>query len=273
MALLPDPDDIDARDPALIERAARVLRRTLIRWHRGTVDGVEQVPDGAALFVGNHNAGMYTPDTYIFLNGLHAHGGVDALPYALAHETVYNAPGLGHLLIRLGAVRACHENAARLFERGERLLVYPGGDLDALRPFSRRNEVVFGHRRGYIRLALTHGVPIVPVVSHGAHQAYIILNDGRWLAKLLRIDRMFRLKVMPIVLSFPLGLTIGPAVPFIPAPTRVQVRILPAIYFDRSGPRAADDAAYVSACAAQVEGEMQRALTDLAEAHKRSSGA
>ena len=266
MALLPDPDDIDARDPALIDRAARLLRRTLIRWHRGSVDGLETLPDGAALFVGNHNAGMYTPDSYIFLEALYAHGGVDALPFALAHGTVYNAPGLAHLLVRLGAVRACHENAGRVFARGDRLLVYPGGDLDAMRPFSRRNEVVFGQRRGYIRLALTHGVPIVPVVSQGAHQAYVVLSDGRWLARALRFDRVFRLKAMPLVLSFPLGFTLGPAVPCIPAPVRVRVKVLPPIHFDRSGPEAADDIAYVTACAAHVEGEMQRALVHLANA-------
>ena len=260
MALLPDPDDLNARDPALLERAARLLRRTLIPWHRGSVEGLEHVPRGAALFVGNHNAGMYTPDSYIFFSALHAVGGVDALPYGLAHQTVVKVPGVGHLLQRLGAVRACHENAARLFDRGERLLVYPGGDLDAMRPFSRRNEVVFGYRRGYIRLALTHDVPIVPVVSHGAHSSYIVLSDGRWLAQTLRLDRLFRLKAMPIVLSFPFGLTIGPAVPCIPAPVRVQVQVLPAISFDRSGPDAADDVAYVTACAAYVEGEMQRAL-------------
>jgi 1-acyl-sn-glycerol-3-phosphate acyltransferase len=266
LALLPDPDDLDARDPALIKRAARLLQRTLIRWHRATVEGIERVPDGAALFVGNHNAGMYTPDSYVFFNALYTHGGVEALPYALGHEIVFNAPGLAHLVLRLGAVRACHENAARLFARGERLLVYPGGDLDALRPFSRRNEVVFGQRRGYIRLALTHGVPIVPVVSQGSHQSYIILTDGRWLARMLRIDRLLRLKVMPVVLSFPFGITVGPAVPFIPAPTRVRVRVLPPIHFDRSGPDAAADIAYVTACAAHVEGEMQRALVDLADA-------
>lgn len=266
MALLPDRDDIDARDPTIIKRVARVLRRSLIRWHRGTVEGLEQVPEGAALFVGNHNAGMYTPDSYVFLNGLYTHGGAEALPFALAHETVFNAPGLAHLLIKLGAVRACHENAARLFERGERILVYPGGDLDALRPYARRNEVVFGQRRGYIRLALRHGVPIVPVVSQGAHQSYVILSDGRWLARALRIDRMFRLKVMPIVLSFPFGVTVGPAVPFIPAPSKIRVRVLPPIHFDRAGPDAADDIAYVTACAAEVEGQMQRALVDLADA-------
>lgn len=265
-----DPDDIDARDPAIIERAVRVLRPSLLRWHRGVVEGVANVPAGATLFVGNHNAGMYTPDSYIFLHALYAQGGIPALPYALAHQVVFDTPVLGRLLLRLGTVRANHDNAARLFARGERILVYPGGDLDALRPYSRRDEVVFGGRRGYIRLALTHGVPITPVVSEGAHQAYMILDDGRWLARLLRLDRLIRLKAIPIVLSAPLGLTVGPAVPFIPLPTPITVQILPPIHFDRTGPEAAADEGYVMACAARVQGAMQIALTRLAD--RRRSG-
>lgn len=264
------PDDIDARDPAVIDRFARFLRASVIRWHPTRVEGIEHIPDDATLLVANHNAGMYTPDTYLFLNALYEQGGAAAMPYALAHQTVFNWPGLSRLLLRVGAVRASPENAARLFARGERILVYPGGDLDALRPFSRRDEVVFGGRRGYVRLALTHGVPITPVVSEGAHRSYMILDDGRWLAKRLRLHRLFRLKVLPLTLSFPLGLTVGPAVPFLAIPVPVQVRVLPPIHFERTGPEAAADPAYVLACAARVEGEMQRALTDLAD--RRRSG-
>lgn len=260
-----DPDDIDARDPAVIDRVARILRPSLVRWHRGRVEGTAHLPQGATLFVANHSAGMYTPDTYVFLNAILEAEGPAGLPYALAHQVVYDIPGLGPLLLRLGAVRASHENAARLFARGERILVYPGGDLDALRPFSRRDEVVFGGRRGYVRLALTHGVPITPVVSDGAHHSYMILDDGRWIARLLRLDRLLRLKALPVVLSFPLGLTIGPAVPFLPAPSPITVQILEPIRFERSGPEAAADEAYVMACAARVEGAMQIALTRLAD--------
>jgi 1-acyl-sn-glycerol-3-phosphate acyltransferase len=260
-----DPDDLDARSPTVIHRAAAILKRSVIPWHRGKVHGIENVPDGACLFVGNHNAGMYTPDTYVFLEALYDQGGADALPYALAHQEVFKAPPLGRLLVSLGAVRACHENATRIFERGHSILVYPGGDIDSLRPYSRRQEVVFGHRRGYIRLAITHGVPIVPVVADGAHAAYRILSDGRALARLLRLDKTFRLKALPIVLSFPFGVTIGPLVPFIPPRTQIRIRVLPPMHFERSGPEAAADEAYVFACAARVEGAMQTALTAMAD--------
>lgn len=261
-----DPDDLDARNPTVIRRAAAVLKRSLIPWHRGEVTGMENLPDGAALFVGNHNAGMYTPDTYVFLEALYDKGGVDALPYALAHQVVFKTPPLGKLLVSLGAVRACHENAARIFGRGHSILVYPGGDIDSLRPYSRRHEIVFGHRRGYVRLAITHGVPIVPVVADGAHSVYRIITDGRGIARLLRFNKLFRLKAAPIVLSFPLGVTFGPIIPFIPPRTQIRVRLLPPVHFDRSGPEAAADDAYVFACAARVEGLMQRALTAMAEA-------
>lgn len=260
-----DPDDLDARDPRIIDRAAAVLKRTLIPWHRGVVRGLENLPDGAMLFVGNHNAGIYTPDSYVFLEALYDRGGAEAMPYALAHQEVLKPPPLGHLLTRLGAVRACHENAERIFARGHSILVYPGGDLESLRPYTRRNEIIFAQRRGYVRLAIAQGVPIVPVVSAGAHEVYRILSDGRGLARALRLDRMFRLKALPVVLSFPLGVTVGPVVPFVPLRTRIRVQVLPPIRFERAGQEAAADEAYVFACAARVEGQMQRALTALSD--------
>lgn len=260
-----DPDDLDARDPDFIDRVVSVVQRTLIPWHRGTVSGLDGPPDEAVLFVANHNAGMYTPDTYVFLNALYERGGVDAMPYALAHQEVFKPPVLGQLLTRIGAVRACHENAARIFATGRSILVYPGGDLESLRPYRRRHEIIFAQRRGYVRLAITHGVPIVPVVSDGAHGVYRILHDGRGLARALQLNRLFRLKALPIVLSFPLGITVGPIVPFIPPRTHIRVKVLPPIRFERAGQEAAADEAYVFACAARVEGQMQRALTALSD--------
>jgi hypothetical protein len=70
--------------------------------------------------------------------------------------------------------------------------------------------------------------------------------------------------VWPLVLSFPLGLTLGPLVPYIPYPSRILIEILEPIRFERTGEEAAADEAYVAECADLVEGRMQVALTRLA---------
>jgi 1-acyl-sn-glycerol-3-phosphate acyltransferase len=142
-------------------------------------------------------------------------------------------------------------------------MVYPGGDLDAMRPFRHRNRIVFGGRRGYMRLALREGVPIVPVVAAGSHATFIIIDDLRWLARLLRADRCLRIKVWPLTLSIPWGLTLGPLFFYIPFPVRIRVEVLTPMRFARAGEEAASDEAYVGACAAEVEGAMQAALDRL----------
>ena len=259
-----DIDSIDNRDPELVERAMTVLEGPLTRYFRHVIHGLEHIPPGAALYVGNHSSGPITPDTFTFAIAAYREHGIDAVPYGLGHEVAISVPFVHQLLVPLGAVRACHDTAHRLFARDKKVLVYPGGDLDSWRVHRDRDKVIFGPRRGYVRLALRAGVPIVPVVTAGAQETYIVLYDGQWLAKLLRTDALFRIKAWPIVLSLPWGLTIGPPLPYIPLRTRIHQAVLPPIRFTRTGDDAAADAGYVERCHREVHDAMQRALTQLA---------
>src|SRR5439155_23834429 len=69
-------------------------------------------------------------------------------------------------------------------------------------------------------------VPIVPVVSIGGQETALFLSRGERLAKLLRIDKLFRLKVLPISLALPWGLNIGDMMGHIPLPAKISVRVL-----------------------------------------------
>ncbi len=243
--------------------------RRLARYHKARVTGVEHVPGGAALYVGNHNGGTMTPDTWIVGAALYDAHGMAGLPYGLGHEWAIRIRGAHEFLVKMGAVRAGHDNAHRLFEAGRKVLVYPGGDEDAFRSFNRRHEVVFGGRQGYVRLALSAGVPIVPVVACGAHSTWFVVSDGRWLARSLQLDRLMRVKAWPIALTIPWGLTVGFAPPYIPFPSRILIDILQPVLFDRSGPEAAADADYVTQCARQVESSMQTRLDALKHERRR----
>ena len=257
-----DIDRLDNRDEDFVRRFLG-FGRLLGRYHRADVRGVERVPDGAALYVGNHNAGPMTPDTFIVGAALYQAHGMDALPYGLGHEWAIRIRGAHELFVPLGAVRASHDNAHRLFDAGKKVLVYPGGDLDSFRPVWRRHEVVFGGRKGYARLAIRAGVPIVPVVTCGAQTAWLVLSDGRWIARGLGLDTLLRVKAWPVTFTVPWGLVVGFPPPFIPFPTRILIELLDPIHFDRAGAEAADDDAYVAECAAHVESTMQRCLDRL----------
>src|ERR687894_257896 len=125
-----------------------------------------------------------------------------------------------------GNVTPSHENASKALESGAALLVYPGGDYEVHRPSWESARVDFGGRKGFIRLALDKDVPIVPVVAVGGQETALFLSRGERLARLLRLDKTVRLKVLPISLSLPWGLNIGDMAGHLPLPAKIQVRAL-----------------------------------------------
>jgi len=156
------PANLDERDPDYIRET---LPRTWLLsslWFRGEVRGLRNIPeDGPVLLVGNHSGGNLTPDTTVFLLAFSAYFGVERRFYQLAHNLVLSFPGLSFLR-KYGTVAASPENAAKALESGAALLVYPGGDHEVHRPTWERHRVDFAGRKGFVRLALEHDVPIVP---------------------------------------------------------------------------------------------------------------
>ena len=259
-----DPDSLQNRDPAAIERLLAEIEPLIERFYHPSLRGLERIPAGPALYVENHNAGLLMADAWALASGLFRHSGLDALPFVLAHDLALRPPALNRLLCPLGAVRANRDTAARIFDAGHKALVFPGGDLEVLRPFAKRDQIVFGPRRGYIKLALRSGVPIIPVVTAGAHSGFVVLSDGQRIAKAFGFPRWARVNVCPVVLSVPWGLTIGFPPPYIPLPTRIYTEVLAPITFPRSGAEAAEDDAYVERCHERVVLTMQEALDRLA---------
>jgi 1-acyl-sn-glycerol-3-phosphate acyltransferase len=249
------------RDPAAIARAAEWVQRRLVRYHRARVHGLDHIPPGAALYVGNHNGGFYTGDTYLFGAAVFRARGLTDTPWAMTHDLGITL--LGRWLRPLGAVNADPGTAAALLARGDKVLVYPGGDADGARTWSKRDTVTFDGRTGFARLAVACGVPVIPVAAAGAHSTAIVLYDGTAVARLLRTRRWLRLTRWPLMLSLPWGLTFAPAVPYLPVPARITIAVGPPLHFDRSGPAAAADDTYVRACAARAEAAVQDVLDTL----------
>jgi len=222
--------DLDERDPDYIRENLPTAWLLSSLWFRGEVRGLGNIPEtGPVLLVGNHSGGNMTPDTTVFTLAFCAYFGVERPFYQLAHNLVLSMPGLSFLR-KYGTVAASPENAHKALEAGAALLVYPGGDWEVHRPSTDRNRVDFNRRKGFIRLALEHDVPIVPVVSIGGQETALFLSRGDRLARLFGLDRMFRLKVLPISLALPWGLNVGDMLGHIPLPAKITVEALPPIY-------------------------------------------
>jgi 1-acyl-sn-glycerol-3-phosphate acyltransferase len=221
--------DLDDRDPDYIRENLPLAWLLATLWFRGEVRNMGNVPDrGPVLLVGNHSGGNMTPDTVTFTLAFCTYFGVERPFYQLAHNLVLASP-YGQILRKYGTVSASHEHAQRALDRGAALLVYPGGDWEVHRPSWERNKVDLAGRRGFVRLALDADVPIVPVVSVGGQETALFLSRGAWLSKLLRADRLARLKVLPISLAPPWGLNVGDFLGHIPVPAKITTEVLPPI--------------------------------------------
>jgi 1-acyl-sn-glycerol-3-phosphate acyltransferase len=221
--------DLDERDPDYIRERLPGIWLLASLYFRGEVRGLGNIPeDGPVLLVGNHSGGNLTPDTSVFTLAFNAYFGVERPFYQLAHNLVLSMPGLSFLR-KFGTVAASPQNAERALKEGAALLVYPGGDYEVHRPVWERNKVDFNGRKGFIRLALEHHVPIVPVVAVGGQETSLFLSRGETLAKLLMLDKLFRLKVLPISLAVPWGLNLGDMLGHIPLPAKIVVEALPPI--------------------------------------------
>ena len=218
--------DLDERDPDYIREQLPLAWLFASIWYRGEVRGLGNIPDdGPVLLVGNHSGGNMTPDTLVFTLAFNTYFGVERAFYQLAHNLVLSMPGLGSLR-KFGTVAASPENARKALDSGAALLVYPGGDYEVHRPTWERNRIDFNGRKGFIRIALDQEVPIVPVVAIGGQETALFLSRGERLARLLALDRVFRLKVLPISLAVPWGLNVGDMLGHIPLPSKITIETL-----------------------------------------------
>lgn len=253
--------DLDDRDPGFIRAVLPALGLASAVWFRAEVNGLDNIPaTGPVLLIGNHSGGNMTPDTMVFMVAFCRRFGADRPFYQLAHSLVMAQPLLQPLR-RFGMMLACDHNARTALDRGAALLVYPGGDVEVHRPSWRSGRVDFAGRTGFIRLAMERDVPLVPVVSIGGQETALFLSAGEPLARLLRLDHLLRLKVLPLSLAAPWGLNVGDFVGHLPLPSKLKVEVLPAITLTGSPHRATDvDAAY-----RYVTSVMQSALDSLVD--------
>lgn len=234
-------------DPRFIEKVTPFLEGLWNHYFRCEIEGWENVPEHKALFVGNHN-GLLTFEVLMVFHAWRKKFGDARRALGLAHGIVLHNPFFRWLLPRLGAIPADPEVADEAMRRGFSLLVYPGGEKEAFRPYSERAKVDFYGRKGFLKLALRNKVPIVPIASVGAHESYVIFDRGEALAEALGLKKMLRLHGLPLtarsiffawclvtgVFTF-FPLLIAPwalVATFIPLPAKMKFLVLEPIHLD-----------------------------------------
>lgn len=252
------PSEIAKFDPAFTERVVGILRPIAQRYFRSEVRGLEHIPTGGTLLVSNHSGGMVPTDLPIFAVAFYDAFGYDRPVYTLSHDML--SVGLTkQFFLRTGFIPATRDNAATALASDAVVMVFPGGDHDAMRPTSEQNLIDFKGRIGYVRTAIETGVPIVPTVSIGGQETQLYLTRGTWLAQKLGLKRLFRSDLFPVSVGFPFGLSIGAV--NLPLPSKIVTQVLPPIDITKKFGKKPD----IAAVDAHVREVMQTALEQLAQ--------
>ena len=230
-------------DPAWAKYAVGVAAFFHRFYFRTVVSGIERVPSGRVLLVSNHS-GQIPLDAMILGAAMFLDTEPPRIVRSMVEKWTQTLPFISTMFSRVGQVVGVPENARRLLDLGEAILVFPEGARGISKTFADRYKLgEFG--LGFMRLALETGTPIVPISVIGAEEQYISLGNFSALA------RAFKMPNFPILPQFflPGGQ--------LPLPTKYRITFGEPMSFDGDPD---DDDAVIEEKVAKVRGTIQSML-------------
>ena len=190
-------------------------------YFRVEVHGIENVPPGGVLLIANH-AGQFAYDGSMLMMSMLRAAEPPRLCRGMGEYFLWKVPWMGIMASRTGTMVGTPENCVKLLEHDECVMVFPEGARGANKPFRKRYQLQqFG--RGFMRLALTTGVPIVPVGIVGSEEK----QPG--FANLEKIGRSMGLPSLPITISQP---WFGPVGSTFALPTKYRIHFGEPLQFE-----------------------------------------
>jgi len=212
---------------------ARPLIATMVlayrHWFRVETSGIERVPAGRVLLIGNHAGNTFAWDAAMLSMALYLESDPPRLARGMGEYYLPTIPFFGTFMHRVGSVVGRPENCIQLLEEEEAIMVFPEGARGFIKTYRKRYQLQrFG--LGFMRLALESGTPIVPVGIVGSEE------QSPGLANVPLLGRLIGAPAFPITPFFPWLGVAG----FVPLPVKYRIHFGEALYFD--GDPAEDDA-------------------------------
>ena len=237
-------------DPIYDQKARTVLEFLYTRYFRVETTGIDRVPArGRCLLVANHS-GTLPLDGVMLKTAVKLEHPSPRDVRWLTEDFIYHMPYLGSIMNRLGAVRACQENAERLLAKEQLCAVFPEGVKGIGKLFGERYRLQRFGRGGFIKLCLRTNTPIIPVAVVGAEETNPLLF------KIESLSKVLGLPYVPVTPTFP---ALGP-LGLLPAPTKWQIHFGEPIDFGAYGRDAEDDELLVGKLAERVRATIQGML-------------
>src|SRR3954467_15010704 len=252
---------VSGPDEATMQRQKYLWNFLVDYWFGMGLGGWENRPDPPVLLVGIHAGAPFVWDAWTVGVQWWRRFGQDRPLHGTAHDALMAIPGIGRYFRAMGVLPAAPDSMATALAEGRDVAVWPGGEVDSLRPWVERDRANLAGRSGFVKMAIRAGVPIVPIATVGGADAMPVLIRGDRLSRALRLDKLLRLKVFPVAVSLPWGIAPA-AVPQFPLPAKIRTRLMPAIELDHD-PQRADDDEYIESKYREVQSSIQRGMNAL----------
>lgn len=236
-------------------------------YFRVETSGWDRIPDRNSLLIGVHSGGTLTMDAWTLVYAWQRRFGNERVLHGTAHDVLLTLPGLGDYFRAGGVISASRASVGEALEKGDDVIVWPGGEKDAMRNWRRRDTAVLGGRTGFVRQAIRSGVPIVPVATVGGHDTVFVLSEGKWLAngvdKVTGLKKKLRGANIPIVAGFPFPLAVEVLPAHLPLPAKIRTEFLDPVEVD-DDPERVNDQEYVQGIYDEVQAAIQAGMNRLA---------
>ena len=254
--------DLAGPDEATMQRQKYFWNTLVDHWFRMEMDGWDNLPEPPVLLVGIHSGAPFVWDAWTVGVQWWRRFGQERLLHGTAHDVLMAIPLIGRYFRAMGVLPAAPDSMATALAEGRDVAVWPGGEVDSLRPWTERDRANLAGRKGFVKMAIRAGVPIVPIATVGGGDAMPVLIRGDRLSRMLGLDRLLRVKVFPLAVSLPWGIAPA-ALPQFPLPAKIRTRLMPPVQLDHD-PERADDDAYVDRKYQEVQDSIQSGMDALA---------
>jgi len=217
-----------------------VLTLEIIRKYlRVETEGLEHVPkDGSAIIISNHS-GYAGFDVLMLCNEIRRE--TSRIARTVAHKLWFLGKPVKVVSEKMGFVEADMNHSLEILNEKELLILFPEGEAGNFKPTHRRYRLQ-EFKRGFARLAMITGAPIIPAVVIGAEETHINLSQIHFTKYLLGL-------AVPIPLNV------------IPLPIKWKIKFLPPIYLNAT-PADAMDRKKVFAVSRQMKHLLQKTIIE-----------
>jgi 1-acyl-sn-glycerol-3-phosphate acyltransferase len=233
-------------DTLLYRVFPRFAMEIMRKYFRVEIEGVENIPKkGAAIIAPNHS-GFSGFDALLLAHLIHKEA--RRIPRVLTHHFWFLTETTAIPAQKLGFTEATFENGVQALEKNNLIMIFPEGEYGNFKPTSKMYQLQ-EFKRGFVRMALKTGAPIIPTLVIGAEETHINLSQ-------LKLAKFLRGTVIPLPLNV------------IPLPVKWKIKFLPPIYLPYTASKL-EDRELVTEIAEEIQEQMQDTLTE--EIQKRES--